>query len=307
MGCKGSRVQISALRPAFSVTYVISAVPPFVPTFLDGPQMTLQQLLEATVFALNECVQALSSSFPTPARVAVGDRFVFRHAEQNDLLLSFLKGVFIASANNAAIVLLRAGFVHETYALCRVIDEACEDIWFMATPLGEGGEPSQDQRRFINEFFQEEFAKPDDPLSSTKRDRVPRQRIHAAVNRIGGEARADPSTDQAVVKTLYQAFSGFIHGAYVHIMQQYGGNPPQFHTRGMLGTPRIEECQDNHVHYLYRSLLAMEQVARRAYREDVATRLCDLSIDLATRTQCVKSEEVERARRRRARKLVQPT
>ena len=131
------------------------------------------------------------------------------------------------------------GFAQETYALCRVIDEACEDIWFMAAPLGEGSEPSQDQHRFLNEFFQEEFSDTDDPLSTTKRDRVSRHRIRAAMNRVGGEARADPSTDQAVARTLYQAFSGFIHGAYVHIRQAVDGQA-------------TDECDDRYPHEITR-------------------------------------------------------
>jgi hypothetical protein len=246
----------------------------------------LQQLLEDTVSGLDDCVQELSSSFPRPLRVQSRSGFVFRHAEQDDRLLSFLKAVRIASLHNAAIVLLRAGFVQETYALCRMTDEACEDIWFMATPLGEGGQASKDQVRFHEEFFQEEFDDSEDLLSSSKRDRVPRQRIRAAVNRIG--ERPDPSTDQAVARTLFQAFSGFIHGPYVHIMQQYGGLPPRFHTRGMLGTPREDEGVKNHVHYLYRSLLAVEGVARRAGRADVVDRLFALSSELARKTRCAK-------------------
>ena len=90
--------------------------------------MSLYQVLEDTVSGLDDCVQALSSSFPLPQRVSVGGQLVFRHLHQDDLLLSFLKAVNIASAHNAAIVLMREGFVQETYALCRIIDEACEDI-----------------------------------------------------------------------------------------------------------------------------------------------------------------------------------
>jgi hypothetical protein len=69
------------------------------------------------------------------------------------LLLSFLEAVKIARAHDAVMVLLRAEYVQETYTLCRLIHEAGEDIWFMATPLGEGGKPSEDQHHFLNELF----------------------------------------------------------------------------------------------------------------------------------------------------------
>lgn len=252
--------------------------------------MNLQQQLESTISALDDCVQQLSNSIQLPNRVPRGERFVFRHVEQTDFVLLVLKAVRIASANNAAMVLMRAGFVQEIYALSRAIDEACEDIWFMATPLGEGGQASEDQQRFFTEFFQEEFEDPDNLLSSSnRRDRVRRQKIRAALTRIPGAQSKDPSGDLAVARTLDQAFSGFIHGPYVHIMEQYGGNPPHFHTRGLLGTPRIEECERNHVYHLDRSLLAVLMVARRANREGIATRLRDLSIDLAEKTGCYNS------------------
>jgi hypothetical protein len=268
--------------------------------------MNLKQLLESTVSALDDCVQQLSRSFPLPSRVSRGDGFAFRHGSQTDLLLSYMKAVRIASAHNASIVLMRSGFIQETYSLCRTIDEACEDIWFMSTPLGEGGQPSEDQRRFIDEFFQEEFENPGDLLSSAKRDRVPRKKIRAALTRIPGAESKNPSHELAVVRTLDQTFSGFVHGPYVHIMEMFGGNPPRFHTRGMLGTPRIGECERNHVNYLYRSLLAIELVARRADREDITTRLCNISIDLAEKTGAATPEGLESAKRRRARGFVSP-
>jgi hypothetical protein len=268
--------------------------------------MSLVELLQETVFGLDECVQALSSSFPAPQRVKTGDHVNFRHAWQDDLLLSFLKAVKIASHNNACIVLLNAGFIQEVYALCRMIDEAGEDIQFMAAPLGESG-PSDDQRRFIDEFFQEEFDKPDDPLASAqKRARVSRRSIHAAVSRIPAEGR-NPSRTQALAQTLYKTFSGFIHGAYVHIMELFGGNPGRFHTRGMLGTPRMQECLHNHVNYVYRSLLAVEIVARRSNRADVTDRACELSIRLARETGCLNAEGIAIAERRRARGLATPS
>jgi len=67
---------------------------------------------------------------------------------------------------------MRNGFVQETYSLCRAINEACEDHWFMVAPLGENGQASEDQRRFLEEFFQEAFSDPEDLLLSTKRDRL---------------------------------------------------------------------------------------------------------------------------------------
>jgi len=122
----------------------------------------LRELLERTIVGFDECVQALAATLDQPARVKQRDLIALRHLRRGDLLLSIVKLVKIASHHNAAMVLLGAGYVQEVYALCRMIDEACEDITFMATPLGEGGGASENQQRFFQEFFQEEFTDRED-------------------------------------------------------------------------------------------------------------------------------------------------
>jgi len=223
--------------------------------------MSLLKILQDTVAGLDECVQALASSFPPPLLADLSaDQVGYRHPldQRSDLLLSHLKLIKIASTNNAALLLLRAGFVQETLVLCRIMDEAYHDIVFMAEPHGDGAEPSKEQRRFIEEFYQEEHDDPDNPLSSSKRDRVPRKHIHAVANKW---LPADVGARQtAIARTLYQTFSGYVHGSYVHIMELFWES--QFRTRGMLGTLRIQECLGNHSHYVFRSLLAVELVAK---------------------------------------------
>jgi hypothetical protein len=268
----------------------------------------LAGILDEAVAGLDQCVQALSSSFALPRRVVINDMEVFRHTQQDDLLLSFMKLVKIASHNNAAMVLIRAGYVHEVYALCRMIDEASEDIHFMEGPHGEDGKPTKQQFTFINEFFQEEFSGEDLVESHNTRDRVPRQKVRAANARLGaGDVKLDPSREVKVVGVLSGTFSGFVHGAYVHLMELFGGPFLRFHTRGMLGTPRLQECLANQVHYVFRSLLAVEGVGYRAFREDVVYRALDLNIALARQTKCVKADGIEGMINRRARPLVKPT
>ena len=237
----------------------------------------LMAILNETVAGLDACVQKLATTFPLPRRVIVHGLRTFRHHDQDDLLLSFLKLIKIASHNNAAIVLLSEGYVQEVYALCRMIDEAIEDIHFMATPLGEDGTPGRHQIAFIEEFFQEEFSGTDPVKSHQSRDRVTREKVRAGISRIGGKTKErNPSLEVEIGRVLSGTFSGYVHGAYVHIMDLFGGEAPHFHTRGMLGTPRMQECLGSHVNYVYRSLLAVEGVGYRAFREDVAHGALDL-------------------------------
>lgn len=84
---------------------------------------------------------------------------------------------------------------------------------------------------------------------------IPRKKIHAYLARIE-DVELDPSTHQEVIRTISKGYSGFVHGASPHIMDMYGGNPPYFHTKGMLGTPRMEEHADDLWNYVYRSFLS---------------------------------------------------
>ena len=45
-------------------------------------------------------------------------------------------------------------------------------------------------------------------------------------------------------------------------MDMYGGNPPRFHTKGMLGTPREPEHRQDIANYYYRSTAAFAIAAR---------------------------------------------
>lgn len=247
----------------------------------------MKKLFRRTINELEKLVQELSLEFPQPIPVPYGDHFVFRHPSnaRSDILASFLKTVRIVSLLNASLCLLENGYTQESYILCRAIDEAGEDITFLALSIGETG-TSDAQKKLLKEFYQEEFDNSSNSLSSAPRDRVGRKKIRAAMSSIPIGA-GDPHTIRTVAKAIDQLFSGFVHGAYVFIMEMYGGSPPRYHTRGMSGTPRISECEDNLVNHLYRSILAVEAVAHRAQCKDVALRTNGLSKKFAEATGCL--------------------
>ena len=97
--------------------------------------------------------------------------------------------------------------------------------------------------------------------SKQKRPMIPRKKIRAYIAKVEGTALG-PSRGIELSKTLSKAYSGFVHGASPHIMEMYGGNPPHFHTKGMLNTPRIEEHADDLWNYMYRTYLSHILVAK---------------------------------------------
>lgn len=173
---------------------------------------------------------------------------------------ALLKGARIISALNTLIHLLRSGHVQEMGVICRTIDDFFLEIPFLLEGF-PNNELSVTQRKFLDDFYQEEFDKPENPLESTqKRKTVSRKKIYASVGRAMSEI-VDPQQGQKVFRTIGKTFSGYVHGANSHIMELYGGNPPKFHLDGMLNTPRDEEAVQNSMHYFYRGILALMFIA----------------------------------------------
>jgi hypothetical protein len=143
-----------------------------------------------------------------------------------------------------------------------MVDDFCNEIFFLLVPQN-GEKFSEDQIRFLENFFQEEFDRPDDPLRSTqKRNTLPVKRIFATFGKLAS-GEMNPSDAQELLRTTHQAFSGYVHGAYPHIMEMYGGSPPYFHLTGMLDTPRIPEWQSQLIGYVQRLIIASVLVARK--------------------------------------------
>lgn len=83
-----------------------------------------------------------------------------------------------------------------------------------------------------------------------------KKKIHAYLAKIEG-VELDPSIYQEPIRAISKAYSGFVNGASPHIMGMYVGNPPHFHTKEMLGTPRMEEHADDLWNYVYRSFISL--------------------------------------------------
>lgn len=199
----------------------------------------------------------------------VGSYKQFRHNTLSESLACYLKGIKTISTLNACVILLHHGHVQEIGALCRMADDFCNEIFFLLQPQGDNNSFSADQIQFLENFFQEEFDKPADPLRSTqKRGTVSVKKIHATFGKLS-KGELNPSDAQELLRTTHQAFSGYVHGAYPHIMEMCGGNPPKYHVTGMLRTPRIEEWRKQLVIYVQRLIIASIFVARKLGETDL--------------------------------------
>jgi len=204
----------------------------------------MDELYERLLREMEVAFERLVTRVPPPQRVPFGPtRFVFRYVEQTAHQAIIQKLARTITGLHAALLLLRNGLVQEQAVIQRVLGEFQEDILFLAYGIMNGELKNDLHKSFLEAFYEEEFDNPKDALTSTqKRPMVPRRKIQAYLARVKGIA-GNPSFNQEVARTVTKAFSGFVHGASPQIMDMYGGNPPHFHVRGMLGTPRMPEYE----------------------------------------------------------------
>ena len=245
--------------------------------------MDLFTNIQNTIIEIEQVAAELAGEFQAPQKVSFGDTFRYRHAssDRSDILASFLKMIRVISLLNASVALIKQGYIQETYILGRAIDEATEDITFWGDHVGETG-TSKNQMALLKDFYQELLTNADDPLSISKRQTVQRAHIQEALSNIHDQDVSEKV--KQVARSIYRVFSGFAHGSYVSIMELYGRG---FHVRGMLGTPRINECIENLPNYVYRAILALMVVTSRTKREDLSKRLDVIRIRFTTETNCV--------------------
>ena len=202
------------------------------------------------------------NSMPSkPQLVKLSFGMAFRFKEEDIYQAMIQKLVRVQSSVRAARLLLSNGFVQEQAILQRTIDETNEDIMFLVYAV-TNDTITDLHKKFLEAFWEEEIDESGTMMASKQnRPMIPRKKIQAYLANIEG-VDLDSGTSQDAARTISKAYSGFVHGASPHIMDMYGGNPPHFHTNGMLGTPRMEEHSDDLWNYVYRSFLSHIAVAK---------------------------------------------
>ena len=94
----------------------------------------------------------------------------------------------------------------------------------------------------------------------------------------------NPSDAQELLRTTHQTLSGYVHGAYPHIMEMFGGTQP--HLNGMLGTPRIDEWRGQLILYVYRALIVSPFVTRKLALNETHTKARELLEKFEADTGC---------------------
>jgi hypothetical protein len=191
----------------------------------------------------------------------------FRYKEKDIYQAIIQKLARAQSAVRAAYVLLEKGFVQEQAILHRIIDETNEDLIFLVYAVTIDSITDL-HVRFLDAFWEEEIDESGTMIDSKqKRPMIPRKKIRGYIANLDGNI-VDPPRSIELARTISSTYSGYVHGASPHIMDMYGGNPPHFHTNGMLGTPRMNEHGNDLWNYMYRTFISHMLVAKALGAEE---------------------------------------
>jgi len=212
---------------------------------------------------MDRCFRDFENGMPTkPLFVKMSFGMVFRYKEKDIYQAILQKLARVQSAVRAAYVLLKNGYCQEQAMLHRVIDETNEDIIFLIDAITQDS-ISDLHKSYLDAFWEEEIDESGTMIDSKqKRPMIPRKKIRAYIAKMDENTFLDPSRSVELSRTLSKTYSGYVHGAAPQIMDMYGGNPPHFHTKGLLGTPRIETHTWDLWNYMYRTFLSHLLVAK---------------------------------------------
>ena len=192
---------------------------------------------------------------PVERRINIGgvESIAYRFKEQTIHQAIVQKLVRTISGLRATRILVKFGFVQEQASLHRMLDEFNEDVMFLSLAVIYD-DISELHERYLAAFYEEEFDANTAMSSTQRRPMIPRRKIRHYLDSKISDDKLGGGPEAA--RTVSKMYSGYLHGASDQIMDIYFGNPPGFHTNGILGTSRHREYQDDFWNYMYRGLLS---------------------------------------------------
>jgi len=189
------------------------------------------KVLEDCADLLGKSVELFTKAIPRPEYTEVTAGY-FRHKEPDERAFAVFRCVRIASGVRACLVLLRHGFIQEAGVLIRTIIEFLHDIDFAVDGLVHK-EHLEGVKKRMAAFFKDDYRTVNELMKETsKAPTIPRKKIYAAIARLFGGS--NPFRYRQISKVLEDAYSGYIHGNYRHVMELYEGHSGQFQTAGVM-------------------------------------------------------------------------
>jgi hypothetical protein len=242
-------------------------------------------LLEEQVAIIEECIEKLDVALTVfnqqigrPEFNAETGLERFRYKTPTPRIFQVLKCVRVVSGLRACLCLLEQGFTQEGGVLIRTIYEFLHDIDFIEQGIIQN-QFTPAQQEMLDLFFEHDLQRGEEMVKDhAKRPTVGRKKVYALTARY--LKPEDPDRMQRLEKTIEEAFSGYVHGAYPAIMELYAGGTWQFHANGMLDTPRIPSFLRAVAGVAHHALNQFAELAQSPGFKDLFTQLRDQRIKL---------------------------
>ena len=181
-------------------------------------------LLERSVVSFNRCITQPIFEPTMSGR--------FRYDKPDDpVVFLVLKMARIVTGLYSMLNLTKSGLFEDAGAICRIILECSHDIDFVMEGLTHDPFPI-DKQEFVDSFFNDETRTPEEMLATMRKQAtIPRRKVYPSVGRL--LSPDNPDRQQRTAKVLEEAFSGYVHAAYPHIMEMYEGVSKEFRMSGV--------------------------------------------------------------------------
>ena len=234
--------------------------------------------------AVNDLVAVIDQRYGRPNLFNIGGEPRPRYPWVKASHVRVLKAVRVVSGLYAMHSLLETGFVAESAALSRTIDDFLEEIEFLHAD--DNGQLNDTQQQFVDLYFDEDDRPISERLQSPRKvARIPRKKIRAHVARLIARATGNDADIHGIIsqsRVVDEAFSGAVHGNYPSTMDLFGGpdrDSARFHMTGMTDTPRMPGYVVNFAIYVHRALNAVSGLAFDLGQTELFQRLQEARVE----------------------------
>lgn len=247
--------------------------------------MDQEDSLEERIIVIEECITKLDATLQVFDRQVGQPEFIsepglerFRYKTPTPKIFQVLKCVRIVSGFRACRCLLQQGFTQEAGVLIRTVYEFLHDVDFIQQGINQG-QFTLAQQEMLDLFFKQDLQSSAEMMKDhCKQPTVLRKKVYALIARF--LKPENPDRMQRLVKTLEDGYSGYVHGSYPHVMELYAGGSWEFHTNGMLHTPRVAIVLRALAGVVHNALNQFAELAHSFGRDDLFTQLREQRIKL---------------------------
>lgn len=234
------------------------------------PHEALREPLAEAVAALEMAVGRFETKIGEPLVLSEERGRSIRYLEGSPEVVRVLKAVRVVSGLNACSALLAGGFIVEAEVVLRTVSEFLSDMVFLRR---DGEQVSNEQQKYIEDFFAELPSAGQMWESRRQRGRVPRRKRLAGAAKHLAEVTGDPHTMTAVSKNLAELADRYVHGTLLGLMELYSDEG--YRTCGVREEAATNKHLEQCVAFIHRSLNVFALLAHDLRLQDLMDELLE--------------------------------